>query len=87
MRNIMVMHKNIDGEIFYLSKAEEKAVRDELKISKEKSKYLNQRKDKYKTPSEYLDMIWNTIDKGDSLDKNSDFYLHIKSVNDEFPEK
>lgn len=46
--------------------------------------YQRDRAQAYPEVKQQLDMLWHAIDSG-SLDKNSDFYLTLKSVKDQFP--
>lgn len=47
--------------------------------------YAEKRAMEYPEIGEQLDMIWHTIDSGESLDKESDFYKALKAVKDKYP--
>ena len=47
--------------------------------------YTQKRASAYPSIGEQLDLLWHTIDQGQSLDTNSAWYLAIKAVKDQYP--
>lgn len=55
-----------------------------LQLDYENKQYQRERASNYPDIKEQLDMIWHAIDSGE-LDRNSNFYLALKSVKDSYP--
>ena len=58
---------------------------NKAKEIQERDVYKFKRMRDYPAIADQLDMIWHTINSGETLDKNSDFYKSIKQVKDNNP--
>lgn len=94
--NILVpkaeVHINDDGSIQWINPS--KAPVSDDKINKKylelveksnKELYKIDRSKAYPSIQDQLDMLWHAIDRGITLDKDSEFYISLKRVKDLYP--
>jgi len=58
---------------------------DKIEAQEIANQYQSDRRWQYPRLEEQLDMIWKSIDSGQPLDKNSDFYKTIAAVKAKYP--
>lgn len=78
----MVARANAENKV--LSESKGKLV---LLEPRDTRTYSEKRAVEYPSIGDQLDLIWHSIDNGESLDKNSDFYKALKEVKDKYPKE